>query len=410
MIFGAALNRIMDIGFKPTWTRPELVSTLNLLSSSGQKVGIENSNNVSTAYRCMNIISDDIAKMPLQTFVSRRPGEIERLRPSAAQRNIPWRIERKPNRWQTPFMFKKRAVLWLLAYGNAYIWRPTGANNELFELGSDVTTPWLDASGDLWYKTRFPKAANDEFLPAAEVLHLLINPDKTGLHGRGVIQFAKDTIGRQMAAHASQDGMYKRGLSAGGILWLDGESSRDIRDKVRDTYEERMSGPDNTSRIAVLDKRVAKFEPITMRATDMQFLQSIQQNDAEIANYFGLPLHKLNMGKQSYESNTQQQLDYLSTTIDPYLVQWEEASHLKWLNEYEQDFTYFRFERSVLLRTDPKSRGEYLNGAINNGRLSPNEARQIEDRPAAPDEAANWLYMPVNVQPMKMHQGESSNA
>ena len=106
------------------------------------------------------------------------------------------------------------------------------------------------------------------------------------------------------------------------------------------------------------------------------------------------------MGKQSYESNTAQQLDYMSTTIDPFAVQWEEAAALKWLTEFEQETTYFRFERSVFLRTDPKSRGEYLNGAINNGRLRINEARQIEDRPADPDPAANMLFMPVNLQPI----------
>ena len=411
MILGKALSRIVDISFKPTWTRPELVSTLGLSSASGQVVSVENSNNVATAYRCVNILSDDIAKMPLQTFVSRRPGEIERMKSNALQQNIAWRLEKKPNRWQTPFQFKKRVITWLLHWGNGYVWRPLRSGNELFILPSNLTYPVFDVNGDVWYMTRFRGSAVDEPIPGAEVLHLLINPDETGLNGRGVIRYARDTIGRQMAAHSTQDTMYKSGLSAGGILWLNGEGSPEIRKKVRASYEETMSGVENNNRIVILDNKITKFEQITMRPTDMQFLQSIQQNDAEIANYYGMPLHKLNMGKQSYESNTQQQLDYLSTTIDPYLVQWEEAAGLKWLSEFDQEDTYFRFERSVLLRTDPKSRGEYLNGAINNGRLSPNEARQVEDRAADPSPAANLLYMPVNIQPMSNFakpQGESN--
>jgi HK97 family phage portal protein len=407
MILSRAINRIVDVVTKPTWTRPELVSNFGLTSASGQKVTVENSNNVSTAYRCVNILSDDIGKIPLQTFVSRRPGEIERLRANAIQQNIAWRLEKKPNRWQTPFQFKKRSVMWLLHWGNSYTWRPPRSGNELFTLASNVTYPVLDLNGELWYKTRFPGSPVDEYIPGVEVLHLLINPDETGLNGRGVIQYARDTIGRQMAAHSSQDSLFKRGLSAGGILWLNGEGSKEIRDTVREAYEEKMSGVENNSRIVILDEKVSKFEQITMRPTDVQFLQSIQQNDAEIANYFGLPLHKLNMGKQSYESNSQQQLDYLSTTLDPYLVQWEEAAALKWLTNAEQESTYFRFERSVLLRTDPKSRGEYLNGAINNGRLTPNESRQIEDRPASDDPAANFLYMPVNIQPMSVFNNPS---
>ncbi len=401
MILRNAIDRIVN-SVTPTWTRPELVSTVGFTASSGQKVTIENSNNVATAYRCVNIISDDIAKMPLQTFVSRRPGEIERMRPNAAQQNIAWRLEKKPNRWQTPFQFKKRVIKWLLHWGNGLVWRPPRSGNELFILASNTTIPGFDENGNLWYKTRFPYSAVDEYIPAVEVLHLMINPDETGMWGRGVVQYARDTLGRQMAAYASQDALFKTGLSAGGILWLDGEGSAEVRKKVRESYEETMSGPDNNNRVVILDKKITKFEQITMRPTDVQFLQSMQQNDAEIANYFGMPLHKINMGKQSYESNTAQQLDYMSTTIDPFAVQWEEAATIKWLTEMEQEYTYFRFERSVLLRTDPKSRGEYLNGAINNGRLKPNEARQIEDRAADPDPAANMLYMPVNVQPISV--------
>lgn len=402
MIFRNAVARMTNVVSNPNWTRPELVSSFGLTSASGQKVTVENSNNVSTAYRCINILSDDIGRMPLQTFISRRPGEIERMRSNSIQKNIAYRLEKKPNRWQTPFQFKKRSTVWLLTHGNTYIWRPPRSENELFTLSSNVTSPVFDVDGNLWYKTRFKNSRVDEYIHSEEILHLLINPDETGIFGRGVIQYARDTIGRQMAAHSSQDALYKRGLSAGGILWLDGEGSKEIRAKVRESYEETMSGVDNNNSIVILDKKISKFEQLTMRPTDIQFLQSIQQNDAEIANYFGLPLHKLNMGKQSYESNSQQQIDYLSTTLDPYAVQWEEAAALKWLTDAEQDSTYFRFERSVLLRTDPKSRGEYLNSAINNGRLRPNEARQIEDRSADPDPAADFLYMPVNIQPMTM--------
>ena len=60
-------------------TLPELIGGMGLQTRSGQVVTPENSKNVATAYRCANLISDDIAKMPLQTFISRAPGEIERM-------------------------------------------------------------------------------------------------------------------------------------------------------------------------------------------------------------------------------------------------------------------------------------------------------------------------------------------
>src|SRR5512138_1480396 len=71
-------------------TLPELINTLGAATGSGQVVTPETSKNVATAYRCGNILSDDIAKLPLQVYVSRRTGEIERQRPDPFMRNLAW--------------------------------------------------------------------------------------------------------------------------------------------------------------------------------------------------------------------------------------------------------------------------------------------------------------------------------
>ena len=156
-----------------------------------------------------------------------------------------------------------------------------------------------------------------------------------------------------------------------------------------------MGGSKNAYRLAVFDNKITKFEAITMKPSDAQFLESIQQNDLEVANFYGMSLFKLNMGKQAYNSNEQANLDYLSTTLDPYLVQWEQAAMLKWLTEAEQNYTYFRYNRDVLLRTDAKTRAEYLEKKIFSGQMTPNEARQIEDMPAYPK--GGRFYVPTNM-------------
>jgi phage portal protein BeeE len=101
------------------------------------------------------------------------------------------------------------------------------------------------------------------------------------------------------------------------------------------------------------------------------------------------------MGKQSYESNTAQQLDYLSTTLNPYLVQWEQAGRLKWLKLDEQGDTYLRFIREALLWMDAKTRSEYLKGMILSGQMTPNEARQVNDLSAY--EGGDTYYIPSNM-------------
>jgi HK97 family phage portal protein len=361
-------------------------------SVSAQQVSAESSRNIATAYRCINVLSDDVAKLPLQTFMSRTPGQIERVHASSRSQNISWLLEVNPNRWMTPLVFKKVAIQWLLTHGAAYIWQPPrqpGRRNELFILPTNVTVPVFDEAGQLWYEVQMPGAPVYHY-PDVEVLSLLIN-STDGIRGRSVISYARETMGRQLANYATQNKIAGKGLNPSGIVWMSGELDKEARKKTRQAYEEAL----NASGIAIFDPKVTKFETITMKPTDAQFLESIQENDTEIANFFGIPLYKLNQGKQSYQSNEQQNLDYLNTTLDPYLVQWEQAAAVKWLTEEEQNYVYFRFNRDALLRTDAKTRAETLEKRILSGQLSPNEARQIEDQSAYP--GGDSKYIPANM-------------
>jgi HK97 family phage portal protein len=245
----------------------------------------------------------------------------------------------------------------------------------------------------LWFKTEIAKET--KYLPMVEVLHLMINPDQTGFLGRSVITYAREAIGRQMGAHETMGKFYKNGLNPSGIIYVDGELSAEARGKIKNSYTNAMAGSENAYSLAVFDNKITKYESVTMKPVDMQFLESIDASDVEIANYFGLPLYKLNMGKQSYQSNEQQNLDYLTTTLDPYLVQWEQAGRLKWLSEGEQASTYLKFVREALLRTDAKSRADYMRTKIESGQMTPNEARALDD--LSPYAEGDAYYMASNI-------------
>jgi HK97 family phage portal protein len=209
-----------------------------------------------------------------------------------------------------------------------------------------------------------------------------------------VVTYARESLGRQLGAYQTQGKFYSQGLNASGILWMAGELNKEAREKTRNVFEEAMSGSENAYRLAIMDNKATKFEPITMKPTDMEFLASIGENDLEIANFFGMPLYKLNMGKQTYNSNEQANLDYLNTTLDPYLIQMEEASRLRWLTEEEQNYTYIRFNRDALLRTDAKTRSEVIDKRIQSGVLTPNEGRAIDDLSGF--EGGDSFYIPAN--------------
>lgn len=382
-------------------------------SSAGKIVTMENAKNVATAYRCINILSDDVAKIPLYTYESPKRFQINRVMPDATLQNIAWLLEVSPNRYMSPFIFKKSLIQWLLGWGMSFIWSPPpqgGIRREMFILRGDSTIPYYDKQGNLWYRTVFNNG-DIAFLPAVEVLPLLIN-SLDGIYGRSVIEFARESLGRQLGAYETQGNIYKQGLNPAGIMTLNGEAGKDARNKIRSEFEEHMAGSQNAYRLAVIDAKVAKFEPITMRPIDIQFLQGIQATDVEICNFFGMPLNKVNMGKQAYSSNEQNNIDYLGSTLDPYLVQIEQGARTKWLPEDKQDTMYFKFYRKALLQIDAAARADVNTKQIGMGVINQDEAREDEDLTGYTEGKKFWMsrnYSPVDSPFFMQPQGGVNN-
>ncbi len=376
----------------PNWTRPELSANFVYTTASGQAVSPESAKRIATVYRCGNIISNDIAKLPLQQFISRGPGQIEQVRPDAFRRNMAYVVGVQPNYKQNSFILRKTAINWLLFWGDSYLWTPPSRMREMFVLPSNLTIPRIDEDGLLWFDVTFDGIPYS--IPDVEVHHTMIN-SINGMNGRSVLTYARETIGRRQGANETQDKLYAQGLMPGAMIRFGGELSKEAREKALLSYTEAVSGSANAGRAVVLDGKVEQFETIPISAVDAQFLESIAATETDIANFFEMPLYKLNYGKQSYESNEQQKLDYLDGTLEPYLTQGEQEAQIKWLTNEEQANSYWRYNRKALLRMDAKARGEYLKSNILSGQMSPNEARQVEDEPSYP--GGDYKYIPSNM-------------
>jgi HK97 family phage portal protein len=354
-----------------------------------QPVSPELSKRVAVVFRCSSGISDDIANMPLQQF-QRMNSRTNQVSPDVNVRNMAYLLEMAPNRWMTPFVLKKTSMLWLLFWGNALIWQPPPpAQRELFILPANVTTPKLDQGGYLWYEVRFPNG-DIKKIPSVEVMHVMIN-STNGIWGRSVLEYARETVGLRMGMSATQSNIQGGGLNPSAYVQVNATLDKTGREKYREAYSEVMAGTENAGNLVVFDNKIVKFEPITMKLTDAQFLESMDHTDLDLANFFKYPAYKLNMGKESYESNEQQDLDYLKSTLDPHLVQWEQAARLRWLPEAEQQSNYFKFIRESILRTNAKSRAELHEIQIRSGTLTPNESISIDDRNGYPDGDKHWM-------------------
>lgn len=378
--------------------RPDYPPASGYRSKSGEAVTVFASQSIAAAYRAKNIISDAVAMMPFKQY-RRVNGQIQTIEPDAVSRNIPYLMQISPNMWGwAPFYFKKAFTEWLLFYGNAYQWTPVVSPRQTFVLPANRTRPVFDADGNLWYEHQFANSKKPSYLPAVEVMHLMINPDETGCMGRGVITFARETFGRRLAAGKTQAMMYSQGLLPAAYMKFDGNLDQEQRRAVRSAYEEAMSGSDNAYRLAILDKKILEYSPIEMQARDAQFLESISATDDEILLWFGLPGHMANKGKEAYNSNEEKYEEFVQLTLDPFLVPWEEAARIRHIPEQDQITDYFKFKREALLRMKAKDRAELFRAKIESGQMTPNQARALEEENPYAD--GDRYYMASNIQPV----------
>ena len=405
MIISKLLSSAQKIKDNPENPRPDYEPSWGYKTSSGERVSVEASKAIATAYRAGNIISDDVAKMPFQEL-KRNGKKIEQIEPDAVTRNMAYLLQISPNLWGwIPFYFKKAIIQWQLFYGNAYIWSPIIGPRQLLILPADKTMPVFDLEGNLWYQHTFSNSPIPQFIPSVEILHLMINPDTTGFIGRSVITYARDTFGRRIAGGKTQGKLYSQGFLPAAYITVAGELDKDARKVYRAGYEEIMSGSENAYRLAIFDNRVTKFEPINIQLKDQQFLEGIDANDRDICNFFGLSEHMLNRGKEAYNSNEQKYIEYLQGTLDSYLVPMEEGARIRWLTQAEQINTYFKFVREALLRMDGTARAKMYESRIQNGTLTPNEALEKEDMNGYSE--GNRHYMMVNVMPIEGQSNEN---
>ena len=93
----------------------------------------------------------------------------------------------------------------------------------------------------------------------------------------------------------------------------------------------------------------------------------------------------LQTGKESYDSNAQQRVDYVTDTLIPYVTQWEQENTYKLLTkDQKQTGCYLHGNVSVLLRGDDVSRSNFYQKMIQNGIYNPDECRALEERNAIP--------------------------
>ena len=347
---------------------------------------------IAAVHQAVNVLSNDVAKLPLHIYrrLADDGRERDRLHPAS------YLLRHKPNADMTAFTLKKTLMQHCLLWGNAYcaIFRDGAARPlELIPLLPDRTKA-VRIAGQLRYETVI--GSERRVLRPEDVLHIR-GLAFDGLTGYSVIDLARESLALGLAAEKFGNKFFGNGSVSTGVITYPGRLKETAAENLRSEFEDKHQGLTNSHKTILLQEG-AKFTPLTIPNESAQFLQTREFQKSEVASWFNLPPHKVGGGdRTSYASLEQENQSYLDSSLDPWLLTFETEISVKLLREDEQrnDTHFVEFTREALLRTDLPTRYAAYATGITNGFLSRNDVRRRENLP--PIEGGDAYLTPLNM-------------
>ena len=365
------------------------------ISDSGQPVSPETAMSLSAVYGCVRILSEAIAELPLHLFKYDENGG----KTKAVDHPLYTIMHDEPNREMTSFVFRETIMSHLCLWGNAYaqiIRNQRGEVLEIYPLLPNQMQVQRTTSGEIIYiyqRTNADAEPGDltqVVLPARDVLHIP-GLGYDGIQGYSPLSMARNAIGSALASDKYAGRFYNNAATPSGVLEFPGA----LKDpaKFRERWENGFAGAMNAGKTPVLEEGMT-YKPISISPQDAQFLETRKFNIDEIARIFRVPPHMLaELEKSSFSNIEQQSLEFVKYTLAPWVARIEQSLKKSLLLKDEKKRYFFAFNLEGLMRGDYQSRMQGYAIGIQNGFMSPNDVRELENMNKIPDDQHGDTYM-----------------
>jgi len=363
-------------------------------TSSGKRVNERSAMQMTAVYSCVRILSEAVASLPLHVYRNTDTGTEK-----ATDHPLYTILHDEPNPEMTSFVFRETLMTHLLLWGNAYaqiIRNGKGEVIALYPLMPDRMSVDRDEKGQLYYE--YLVSSDDApvnkksivRLSPSDVLHIP-GLGFDGLVGYSPIAMAKNAIGLAIATEEYGSKFFANGAAPSGVL----EHPGTIKDpnRIRESWQQTFGGSQNSGKIAVLEEGM-KYTPISISPEQAQFLETRKFQINEIARIFRVPPHMVgDLEKSSFSNIEQQSLEFVKYTLDPWVSRWEQSIVRTLLTQEEKKKYYVKFNVDGLLRGDYQSRMNGYAIGRQNGWMSANDIRELENLDRIPAEEGGDLYL-----------------
>ena len=373
------------------------------MSGSGKSVSPSSAIQVSAVYACVRVIAETIASLPFHVYEATDEGSRK-----AIEHPLYRLIHDEPNLEMTSFIWRETMLTHLLLYGNSYcqIIR-TGRSqiDSLYPLLPDHMEVDRDSKGNLTY-TYTTSDGKTWALDPSEVLHVP-GLGFDGIVGYSPIALEKSAIGLGIAAEEYGSKFFSNGARPSGIL----THPNTVKDPaaLRASWNAAYGGSGNASRVAVLEEGMS-FVPPSLPNNEAQFLETRKFQVSEICRIFRVPPHMIgDLDRATFSNIESQNISFAVHTIRPWLVRIEQAINRALFPDNGKGGSnggrrfYVQFNLDGLMRGDYKSRMEGYAIARQNGWMSTNDIRELENlNPVSEEEGGNAYLVNGNMIPISL--------
>jgi HK97 family phage portal protein len=382
------------------WTR---AGQLNLSDLGGwisggrahvKPVSDSNMMSLTAAFRSVKLITETVGSLPLHLMAS-----TDDVPMKATNHPLYDKLHSKASKFQTSDALIEQLCMSLCLWNDAYIRHPgIGNYSDLYALSAAFVEPEAINNGTevVYHVTengRTTVLTLDEITP----IHGFRWPG--ALKGMALAGQHQAALSLAIAAEDFGAKFFSTGGRPSGVLSTDVILKADQREQIRTKYQRLLqgSGLDSMGDIHILEAGL-KYNSISTNPDEAQFLSTRKYAVHEMARIFGVPPHMLyEMDRATYANAEQNNKEFLTYTLLPYIRRIEKAINAFMLSDADRKKYFAKFSVEGLLRADSTGRAAFYREGRAGGWLTQNEIRGFEN--LARVDGADDLHVPLNMAP-----------
>lgn len=339
---------------------------------------------------CVRILAETVASLPIPVYKRLQRGK------SRVSHQVGELLGHSPNPYMTAFTFRETMMTHILLWGNCYAeieYDAEGNIVALWPIPPGRVEHRETAAGDPFFRINLSNGKQKD-IPFYAMLHV---PGLSfdGRKGISVISWARQSIELALATESFGKEFFDNGTNVGAVVTTPNQISDTAFERLKKSLQDTYSGLGKAHRMMLLEEGMT-FAKNTIPPNDAQFLETRKFQTLEIARIFRVPPHMLaDLERATFSNIEQQGIDFVTHTVRPWLVRFEQSLNRKLFTQAEQKKFFAEFLVEGLLRGETKARYEAYNIARNGGWLSVNEIREKEN--LNPIDGGDEYLRPLNM-------------